>query len=293
MAVRTCRDPATEVTALGAMHANRVRGSAGDTVEQAPPLGEGVTTEAAEHIGVTRARVAARSRVREVIFGTQDGLLTTLGLVSVVGAATVTRYTILVAGLAGSLAGMIAMGAGAYISSKSQLDVAEAEVERESRELRANPEREFEELVQLFEEEGLPDSDARVVAEKIAQRPSAMLNAMTQKELGISLATHDPLREGLVMAAAFLVGAVVPLAPWFFAGTDHVVTIGLLDVSPALLLSVSATILLLFGMGWGKARIAHQNRVRSAFEIVAIGLAAAVTGYVIGTLLPRILGASA
>ena len=275
------------------MNAPGATGSAGEAAEAANTQPrEVVHREAAEHIGVTRARVAARSRVREVIFGTQDGLLTTLGLVSVVGGATATRYTILVAGLAGSVAGMIAMGAGAFISSKSQLEVATAEVELEQQELSANPEREFEELVQLFQDEGLPERDARLVVEKIAQRPSAMLNAMTQKELGISLESADPLREGLVMAAAFLVGAIVPLAPWFFAGTEHVVTIGILHVSPALLLSVSGTILLLFVMGWGKARIAHQNRVVGAVEIVGIGLVAAIAGYLVGTLLPHILGAA-
>src|SRR5207302_9042691 len=117
--------------------------------------------------------------VRELILGTQDGLLTALSIVSGVGGATTDRYTVLVAGLAGSVAGLIAMGAGAYISSKSQLEVARAEVARESPELAANPQRELEELVQLFEQEGLPEEDARVVAGKISQRPTAMLNAMT------------------------------------------------------------------------------------------------------------------
>src|ERR1700716_2943409 len=172
-------------------------------MSQADPVGElpaGTTRdEATDHIGVTRTRVARRSRVREVIFGTQDGLLTTLGLVSGVGGATTDRYTILVAGLAGSLAGMIAMGAGAYISSKSQLEVAEAEVARERSELTAHPARVFEELVKLYQDEGLPERDARLVAEKIAQRPEAMLNAMTQKELRVALESSQPRKEGGIM----------------------------------------------------------------------------------------------
>ena len=151
---------------------------------------------AADHIDRSRERIARRSRVREMIFGTQDGLLTTLGLVSGVGRATVDRGTILLAAIAGALAGMIAMGAGAYISSKSQLEVAQAEVDREARELDLDPARELEELVQLFEDEGLPEDDARVVAEKIAQRPQAMLNAMTQKELGLQLSSSEPRSEG-------------------------------------------------------------------------------------------------
>ena len=260
-----------------------------------PPEGLAVgqaAQEAVEHIDVTRARVAARSRVRELIFGTQDGLLTTLGLVSGVGAATTNRYTILVAGLAGSLAGMIAMGAGAYISSKSQKEVAEAEVARERRELLAHPERELEELVHLFHGEGLTERDARTVAEKIAERPEAMLNAMKQKELGLAPERSQPRNEGLVMAMAFLVGAVVPLAPWFVASTQHVVNLATLSLSPALVLSVSVTIVLLFVMGAGKATAAHANVLRGSAEVVGIGLLAAVTGYLLGSLLPKILGAS-
>jgi VIT1/CCC1 family predicted Fe2+/Mn2+ transporter len=258
------------------------------------PLPEGdAAREAVDHIDVTRARVAARSRVREMIFGTQDGLLTTLGLVSVVGSATTSRYTILVAGLAGSLAGMIAMGAGAYISSKSQKEVAEAEVARERYELLNHPERELEELVHLFMSEGLGADDARMVAEKIAARPEAMLNAMTQKELGLALEANAPRKEGTVMALAFLVGAVVPLAPWFFASTAHVVGLGTLEVSPALVLSLGATILLLAAMGAAKARVAHGNIVWGAVEVVGIGLLAAAAGYLLGSLLPTVLGTPA
>ena len=249
--------------------------------------------EAAEHIDVTRSRVARRSRVREVIFGTQDGLLTTLGLATGVGGATSDRYTVLVAGVAGSVAGLIAMGAGAYISSKSQLEVARAEVARESRELVANPERELEELVQLFEEEGLPEEDARMVAEKIAQRPTAMLNAMTQKEMGLFLESNAPIREGAVMALAFLVGATVPIAPWFLADVTGGARVAGFDLSPALLISVVVTALTLFVLGAGKARVAQSSMLKGGLEIMGIGILAAVFGFLLGSLFPHLVGAKA
>jgi VIT1/CCC1 family predicted Fe2+/Mn2+ transporter len=247
--------------------------------------------EATEHIGVTRTRVARRSRVREIIFGTQDGLLTTLGLVSGVGGATSDRYSVLVAGVAGSVAGLIAMGAGAYISSKSQLEVAQAEVERESRELETNPERELEELVQLFEAEGLPEDDARVVAEKIAQRPRAMLNAMTQKELGLALDSNEPLKEGAVMSLAFLVGALVPIAPWFVASVKGSMAVLGLSLSPALLLSVGVTVVTLFALGAGKARVAHSSMIKGGLEIMGVGILAATFGFLLGSLFPHLAGA--
>jgi VIT1/CCC1 family predicted Fe2+/Mn2+ transporter len=266
-------------------------------MSQADPAGElpaGTTREeATDHIGVTRTRVARRSRVREVIFGTQDGLLTTLGLVSGVGGATSDRYSVLVAGMAGSLAGLVAMGAGAYISSKSQQEVLSAEVELESRELLSNPARELEELVQLFEAEGLPEQDARVVAEKISQRPEAMLKAMTQKELGLALDSNEPIKEGAVMALAFLVGALVPITPWFFASARGSGRLAGLNLSPALLISVGVTVVTLFILGAGKARVAHSSMLRGGLEIMGIGVLAASFGFLLGTIFPHLAGVRA
>ena len=247
--------------------------------------------EASAHIELSRARVARVSRVREVIFGTQDGLLTTLGLVSGVGGATGDRYTVLVAGAAGAFAGMIAMGAGAYISSKSQQEVHEAEVEVERSELARHPEREFEELVQLFRDEGLPEDDARLVAEKIAARPSAMLRAMTRMELGLATEAGEPEREGVVMAVAFALGAAVPILPWLFLSTRPFASVGPLNISPALALSAGVTLMILFAMGVGKARVARTSVVRGGLEIMFIGLGAAIVGYLLGTIFPHLVGA--
>ena len=249
--------------------------------------------DASAHILFSRARVARVSRVREMIFGTQDGLLTTLGLLSGVGGATNDRYTVLVAGAAGAFAGMIAMGAGAYISSKSQQEVHEAEVEVERRELARHPERELEELVRLFQDEGLPEPDARLVAEKIAARPSAMLSAMTRMELGIQVDAGQPVREGAVMAAAFAIGASVPIVPWLLLPTARVASVLGLELSPALLVSALITVVGLFIMGAGKARVARSSSLRGGLEVMLIGVAAAVVGYLLGTIFPHLVGARA
>jgi VIT1/CCC1 family predicted Fe2+/Mn2+ transporter len=246
--------------------------------------------EASDHIELSRARVARVSRVREVIFGTQDGLLTTLGLVSGVGGATSDRYTVLVAGAAGAFAGMVAMGAGAYISSKSQQEVHQAEVEVERRELSRHPERELEELVHLFQEEGLPAADARLVAEKIAARPSAMLRAMTRMELGLVTDAGQPEREGAIMAAAFAIGAAVPILPWLLLSTGTLASFGPLAVSPALAFSAGITLLALFAMGLGKARVAHTSALRGGFEVLLIGVGAAILGYILGNIFPHLVG---
>jgi VIT1/CCC1 family predicted Fe2+/Mn2+ transporter len=260
-------------------------------MNQADPPAPASSEEASAHIAFSRLRVARVSRVREVIFGTQDGLLTTLGLVSGVGGATGDRYTVLVAGAAGAFAGMIAMGAGAYISSKSQQEVHEAEVDVERSELRANPERELEELVRLFQDEGLPEDDARVVADRIATRPNAMLAAMTRMELRLQTEPGEPIREGVFMALAFALGATVPILPWLALSTGHIASLAGLSISPALLVSAGVTLMALFVMGAGKARFARTSPLRAGLEIMLIGLAAATVGYLLGSIFPHLVGA--
>lgn len=256
-------------------------------VSTPPP---GPDTAAADHIDLTRARVDRRGQVREIVFGAQDGLLTTLGLVSGVSGATSGRISVLIAGFAGGIAGMLAMGAGAYIAGKSQRDVHRAELRREASELTNHPQREKEELVALFTEDGLSDRDARTIADVIARHPDAMLTAMAQKELGIQGEGGHPARDGVVMGAAFLVGAILPILPWAVAPVDAIAGVGPFALSPALALSVALTAVALFGIGIGKARLAGGKTLRSGIEIAVIGLGCALIAFLLGTVVPDALG---
>lgn len=217
--------------------------------------------------------------------------MTTLGLVSGVSGAVADRYSVLVAGFAGAIAGMVAMGTGAYVSSKSQTEVFAAEVDHERDQVDANPQREREELVQLFIEEGLSETDARQITERIAAQPKAMALEMAQKELGVFPEAQSPLQQGLFMAIAFAVGAIVPIGPWLLAPVAVVTSIGGEKVSLALTLSVVVTAVVLLAIGVSKSLLARRNPLRGGLEVVLIGLGAAVIGYLLGTLLPHLLGA--
>jgi vacuolar iron transporter family protein len=245
---------------------------------------------AADHIGWSRARVEQRGLIREVVFGAQDGLLTTLGLVAAVSGATAGRTSVLIAGFAGAIAGMLAMGAGAYISNRSQRDVQRAEIELERSEMERNPLREMAELVELFTGDGLPADDARVVATIIAEHPEAMLKAMAEKELGIPSEGGNALVQTVVIATAFLLGAVVPILPWFAAGEDPIVTIGPFGPSPALVLSVLLTGAALFAVGAWKGRLAGMGPAGGGLQMTAIGLGCATTAYLLGSVIPALLG---
>lgn len=247
-------------------------------------------SEATSHIGATRSRVEQRSHIREIVFGTQDGLLTSLGLVSGVSGATTGRISVLIAGFAGGVAGMLAMGAGAYIAAKSQSDVQQAELRHEESELQRHPGREMEELVELTTNDGLDEADARTVARAIAKNPKAMLTAMAEKEMGIAVAGGRPFQDGVVIALAFLLGASIPILPWIAGPVYAIATIGPFTPSPALVMSVVATAVALFLIGVGKGRLAGGHLVRSGLEIAAIGLGCAVIAYLLGTVVPDALG---
>jgi VIT1/CCC1 family predicted Fe2+/Mn2+ transporter len=260
--------------------------------EQNPHQAEAMTTlsEAALHILATRTRVGRRGHVREIVFGAQDGLLTSLGLVAGVSGATTGRISVLVAGFAGGLAGMLAMGAGAYVSGKAQTDVQEEDLRLERSEIESNLGRETNELVELFIADGLESAEAQAVADAIARHPDAMLAEMAEKEMGIAAAGGRPLLDGVVMGFTFLLGAVIPIVPWIVAPVTSLVVVGPFTPSPALVLSVVATAAALFLIGIGKGRLSGGNQLRSGLEIAIIGLGCAVVAFLLGTVVPDLLG---
>lgn len=245
---------------------------------------------AAAHIGWSRARVEQRGLIREVVFGAQDGLLTTLGLVAGVSGATAGRTSVLIAGFAGAVAGMLAMGAGAYIANLSQREVQQAEIDLERAELEKNPKREMAELVELFTEDGLSKRDATTIAGMIARHPEAMLKAMTEKELGIFSAAGGGVRQIVVIGVAFLLGALIPIVPWLFAPEDPIFVVGPFDPSPALALSVLVTGLALFAIGGWKSRLARRSPLVGGIQIASLGLACAGVAFLLGTVVPALLG---
>jgi len=231
-----------------------------------------------------REQVERLGRIRQFVFGAQDGLLSTLGVVTGVSgavtgvSATTSHFAVLVAGCAEAVAGMVAMAAGEYISSRSQAQVYQAEIESEREELHRDPEGEREEIQVLFRQEGLSPEDATVVARLVTTSEESWLKTMTEKELGLAATDASGAITGaFIIGAAFLLGAVVTILPYLF-----------LSGAKAVLSSVAVTLLALAAIGAGKAKLAKIGPLRSAAEVVAIGSVAAVIGYLFGTLLPHI-----
>ncbi len=225
-------------------------------------------------------RVARLGRLREVVFGAQDGLLSTVALVTSVAVAFESQTAVVVAGLAAALPGMLSMGTGALLGSRAERDVQRAEIEREARELDANPAEELAELVVLFQREGMTYHEARQMADDISQDRDLWLKTLVEKELGISTEeTTNPVKDALVMGLAFITGAAIPLVPHFF-----------LTGGTAIGVSVGATLAGLFALGLIKGRMVERSPLMQGLEILGIGSLSAGVGYALGEIIPRLFG---
>ncbi|HEX2194163.1 MAG TPA: VIT1/CCC1 transporter family protein [Candidatus Limnocylindria bacterium] len=236
------------------------------------------------HLAEERAKASLLGEIREAIFGAQDGLVSTLAVVSTVAGASSERFPVLVAGIASALAGVFSMAAGEYIGSKSQREIFEAQQAGEREEVAERPGEAEAEMAFMFEEDGLTKDEAASVARVLARHPRVLLKTMVEKELGLTggHAEGSPLQGALIMGVAFGLGAIVPVAPYV-----------LLDLNVAVYASLISTAAVLFGIGVVKSRWTRRGWLRSGAEILVLGAVAGVAGYFFGDLLPHLLGVPA
>jgi VIT1/CCC1 family predicted Fe2+/Mn2+ transporter len=236
----------------------------------------------AAHMSDERRKAGLLGEVREAVFGAQDGLVSTLAVVSTVAGASDDRYVVLVAGIATALGGIFSMAAGEYIGSKSQREIFDTQIIDEREEVHERPGEAEAEVAYMFEEDGLPHDQAREVARMMAEHPDVLLKTMVEKELGLTVEEGggSPLQGALVMGAAFGLGSIPPIVPHLFAAD-----------AAAVVLSVAATLSVLFAIGVIKSRWTHRSWWSSGLEILVIGAIAGVAGYFFGSVLPVLLGA--
>jgi len=248
--------------------------------DSAAELAERASTFDPAQLFAEKAKIARLSRIRQFMFGSLDGLLVPLGVVSGVAAGTANTKIVIVAGVAEAFAGALSMGAGEYLSGKSEAQVQAAAIRAEIDEIEAIPDIERREIELLFMDEGLTAEDSAVVAAKVTTSRRSWVNTMVEKELGLSAEpAENRLKDALAMGLSYIVASVVPLAPYFF-----------LPIKGAFALSVVLTAVVLIALGAVKGRLAKMSLLRSAAEVVVVGIASAAGGYLLGTLVPLIIG---
>src|SRR5215204_3015288 len=203
----------------------------------------------AEHLAEERRNSALLGEAREIVFGAQDGIVSTLAVVATVAGATGEPFAIVVAGIAAALAGVFSMAAGEYIGSKSQREIFDAEVEY------------------MLAEEGLGEEDAARVAAIMARHPEVLLRTMVSRELGIQVdESHGgPVQGALFMGAAFGLGAAVPIIPFL-----------VLPVGTALPAAIVLAGIVLFAIGVVKSRLTKRSPIVSGAEVLALGALAGI-----------------
>jgi len=244
--------------------------------------GSGVPSERPAAGGALRPRPERWHRgdrsgaVRAAIFGVSDGLVSNTALVMGVAGSGAPAPTVLLAGVAGLLAGAFSMAAGEYVSMSGQREMFEREIALEAAELDEKPEEELEELVLIYRAKGLAADQARAVAEQIMTNRDVALDTLAREELGL-----DPDELGSPWSAAwssllaFAAGAFVVVLPYLFA-----------EGRAAFLAAVGAALLAMVVVGAGIGVLNGRSPVRGAVrQVVAGTLAAGVTygvGYLIG-----------
>ncbi|MGI8587037.1 MAG: VIT1/CCC1 transporter family protein [Chloroflexia bacterium] len=225
-------------------------------------------------------RVARLGRIRQFVFGSLDGLLVPLGVVSGVAGGTGSVKAVIVAGLAEAFAGALSMGAGEFLSGRAEAQVQLAEVENEIRLIRANPEYEYNELIVILESEGVGAEDARVIADRLRNYQPAFEKMMVEKELGLTM-EPDTVRfaDSFIMGLSYMAASIVPLISYFF-----------LPLQPAYIASLALTFLFLLGLGIVRGKLARINLLVSALEIVAVGTVSGLGGYFLGVYIPHLFG---
>ena len=213
--------------------------------------------------------------LRAAVLGANDGIVSTASLVVGVAAANAGHGEILVAGMAGLVAGAMSMAAGEYVSVKSQAETESADLARERAELKGDPEAEHVELASIYVQRGLEPALARQVADQLMARDA--LAAHARDELGISeVVTAKPIQAALASAASFAVGATMPL-----------LTTWLSPVSRVIPLVIAGSLVFLAVLGAVAARTGGAPVVRGAVRVafwgaLAMGITAGV-GRLFGT----------
>jgi vacuolar iron transporter family protein len=213
------------------------------------------------------------SWVADAIYGANDGLGAVFGIVSgVAGATSNQQHFILIAGLAGTLASTLSMGAGAYLAAKSEAEVYEAEISRERAEVEENPEEEIEEMSLFYQLQGFTPEESRKMAERLAEQPEQFVQAMAQSELGLS--EHRFPNQWTAAFSAGIstaIGAFIPITPFFFSGGVE-----------AVIISFGISLVAHFLVGALKSLITIRSWWASGLEMTWIGVIVAVVTYGLG-----------
>ena len=214
--------------------------------------------------------------VKDLVIGMSDGLTVPFALAAGLTGAITQTDIIVTAGLAEIAAGSIAMGLGGYLAGKTEVEHYDAELKREYYEVDVYPEKERQEVREVFEEYGLSKQSTEIIVEELAKDKDKWVEFMMRFELGLEKPDINQARKSaLNIGLSYIAGGIVPLFPYFIASDVHV----------ALMYSCIVTGLCLFVFGYFKSKVIGQPPLYGAIRITIIGALAAATAFFVARLI--------
>jgi VIT1/CCC1 family predicted Fe2+/Mn2+ transporter len=219
--------------------------------------------------------LGSASNLRAAVFGINDGLVSNVSLILGIAGANADQHFIVLAGIAGLLAGACSMGAGEYISVRSQKEVFEYQIAIEKQELEEYPEEEIQELSLIYQARGIPQVEAERLAKIMIDNPETGLNTLAREELGLNPEDMvSPIGALFFSFFSFAIGAMVPLTPFLLGPSDW-----------NLYYSISATGITLFLIGVLLSLFTNRNPFYSGLRMLVVGVVAGSLTFLIGSLL--------
>ncbi len=289
---------ATDQDGLGLWLADRLRGEPGkEVILSDHPDARGLTPQV-ENVVVDvpgwqkvkpripdtqqRRTLEKRRNIRQIVFGVQDGILTTLGIITGVGVAEGDRAAVFISGFLALLAGSLSMGVGEYLGRKSEREVVQATIDLEKREMAEDPQGEFTEQVAYYKLKGFSAEEAEMIVKRLTLHPEIYLYEMVRDEFGIDPreAEDAGLRAPLAMSGSYALGSLLPILAFMLPFSIRMSTVT----------SLFFALVGLFAVGYYAGTLSERSAVGKGVEIVLYGCAVFAISYLVGHFIPPLFG---
>ncbi|HWQ46238.1 MAG TPA: VIT1/CCC1 transporter family protein [Longilinea sp.] len=224
---------------------------------------------------------ASSQYLGNIVYGGLDGIITTFAVVSGVAGANLDTSIILIMGLANLFGDGFSMATGAFLSAKSDKEFYDRERAREAWEVEHFPDGEANELIEIYKQQGYPEEDALTMVAIKKKDSKRWVDAMMVEELGLMKDERKPISEAITTFIAFSIAGVVPLLYYLVDLVFHFN----FSSQTAFFISMGLSGLALFGLGAAKVLVTERNAIKSGFEMLVVGGAAAAVAYIVGALL--------
>jgi vacuolar iron transporter family protein len=210
--------------------------------------------------------------ITDIVIGMSDGLTVPFALAAGLSGAVQSNAVVITAGIAEIVAGSIAMGLGGYLAGKTEQEHYQSELEREYNEVENVPEKEKEEVKQVFAQYGLNGSAQNTIAAELAKDKGKWVDFMMKYELGLEKPNASRARNSAAtIGISYIIGGLIPLTAYFFTHTPY----------QGLMISALLTIICLFVFGYFKSKVTGQPPVKGALKVTLIGITAATAAFLI------------